>query len=82
MAKDREKVKQSSGSIEVTLIPLEKTDDERQRNWCPQGRTRMRPRRRSSGVAFYIIITVANGDVDKAVILQNFALQERAVDSV
>ena len=30
--------------------------------------------------AFHSIITVADSDVDKAVILQNFALQERAVD--
>lgn len=30
--------------------------------------------------AFHSIIAVADSDVDKAVLLQNFALQERAVD--
>ena len=32
--------------------------------------------------AFHSIIAVADSDVDKAVLLQNFALQERAVDDV
>jgi hypothetical protein len=32
--------------------------------------------------AFRSIITVADSDADKAVLLQNFALQERAVDDV
>ena len=30
--------------------------------------------------AFHSIIAVADSDTDKAVVLQNFALQERAVD--
>lgn len=30
--------------------------------------------------AFRSIITIADSDLDKAVLLQNFALQERAVD--
>jgi hypothetical protein len=32
--------------------------------------------------AFRSIITVADSDADKAVLLQNFALQERAIDDV
>jgi hypothetical protein len=32
--------------------------------------------------AFHSIITVADSDVDKATLLQSFALQERAVDDV
>jgi hypothetical protein len=32
--------------------------------------------------AFRSIITVADSDADKATVLQNFALQERAVDDV
>ena len=42
----------------------------------------MRARKRSCGRRFRSLISVADSDADKAAILQNFALQERAVDDV
>ena len=81
MAKDKDKGKEPGSSIEATLISL--------------GRPKMTPKELLKAArkahpdaskkdiiraAFHSIITVADSDVDKAVILQNFALQERAVD--
>lgn len=82
MGKDKTE-KASNSSIEATLIQL--------------ARPKMSPRellkatRRAHPdaskkeivrAAFRSLISVADSDADKAAILQNFALQERAVDDV
>lgn len=81
MAKDKDKGKASGSSIEATLISLAKpkmTPKE-----LLKAARRAHPdasKKEIIRAAFHSIITVADSDVDKAVILQNFALQERAVD--
>ena len=83
MGKDDKKAKDTGGSIEATLLQL--------------ARPKMTPKELLKAArkahpdaskkeiiraAFHSIITVADSDVDKATLLQNFALQERAVDDV
>jgi hypothetical protein len=82
MAKDKAK-ETGGGSIEATLIAL--------------ARPKMTPKELLKATrkahpdaskkeivraAFRSLISVADSDADKAAILQNFALQERAVDDV
>jgi hypothetical protein len=81
MGKDDKKTKDAGGSIEATLLQL--------------ARPKMTPKELLKAArkahpdaskkeiiraAFHSIITVADSDVDKATLLQSFALQERAVD--
>ena len=79
MAKD--KGKEPGNSIEATLISLARpkmTPKE-----LLKAARKAHPDASKKDIiraAFHSIITVADSDVDKAVILQNFALQERAVD--
>ena len=83
MAKDKDDDARKAHSIETTLIQL--------------ARPRMTPKELLKAArkahpdaskkdivhaAFRSLITVADDDADKAAILQNFALQERAVDDV
>jgi hypothetical protein len=81
MAKDKDKGKGPGGSIEATLISLAKpkmTPKE-----LLKAARKAHPdasKKEIIRAAFHSIISVADSDVDKAVILQNFALQERAVD--
>ena len=81
MAKDKDKGKAPGGSIEATLISLAKP------KMTPKQLLRAARKAHPDAskkeiirAAFHSIISVADSDVDKAVILQNFALQERAVD--
>lgn len=81
MAKDKDRGKDAGGSIEATLILLARpkmTPKEllkAARKAHPEASKKEIVR-----AAFHSIITVADSDADKAAILQNFALQERAVD--
>ena len=81
MAKD--KGKGAVGSIEATLISLAKP------KMTPKELLRAARKAHPDAskkeiirAAFHSIITVADSDVDKATLLQSFALQERAVDDV
>lgn len=85
MAKDKgtEKGKPTGGSIEATLLSLARP------KMTPKDLLKAARKAHPDAskkdiirAAFHSIITVADSDVDKAVILQNFALQERAVDDV
>jgi hypothetical protein len=79
----KDKAKEAGGSIEATLIGL--------------ARPKMTPKELLKATrkahpdaskkeivraAFRSLISVADSDADKAAILQNFALQERAIDDV
>ena len=81
MSKDDKKAKVAGGSIEATLLQLAKpkmTPKE-----LLKAARKAHPdasKKEIIRAAFHSIISVADSDVDKAVILQNFALQERAVD--
>ncbi|HVY52060.1 MAG TPA: hypothetical protein VHA07_10945 [Devosia sp.] len=85
MAKDKgqDKGAPPGGSIEATLLSLARpkmTPKE-----LLKAARKAHPEASKKDIiraAFHSIITVADSDVDKAVILQNFALQERAVDDV
>lgn len=86
MAKDDDGKKgrqPANGSIEATLLSLAKprmTPKEllkAARKAHPDASKKEIVR-----AAFRSLISVADSDVDKAVILHNFALQERAVDDV
>ena len=80
MGKD-DKAKEVGGSIEATLLKLAKpkmTPKE-----LLKAARKAHPdasKKEIIRAAFHSIITVADSDVDKAALLQNFALQERAVD--
>jgi hypothetical protein len=82
MAKD-DKAKEAGGSIEATLLKLAKpkmTPKE-----LLKAARKAHPdasKKEIIRAAFHSIITVADSDVDKATLLQSFALQERAVDDV
>ncbi len=83
MAKDGKKDKAPAGSIEATLLALAKP------KMSPKELLKLTRKAHPDAskkeivrAAFHSIISVADSDVDKAVILQNFALQERAVDDV
>lgn len=83
MAKDNRKTKEAERSIEATLIQLARP------KMTPKELLKL-TRKAHPGAskkeiihaAFHSIISVADSDVDKAVILQDFALQERAIDDV
>ena len=81
MAKDNDRAKESAGSIEAPLLSLARpkmTPKEKlkaARKAQPEA-----SKKEIIRAAFHSLITVADSDADKAVILQNFALQERAVD--
>jgi len=83
MGKDGKKDKTAPGSIEATLLRLA------QPKMSPKELLKLARKAHPEAskkeivrAAFHSIISVADSDVDKAVILQNFALQERAVDDV
>jgi hypothetical protein len=82
MGKD-DKAKEAGGSIEATLLKLAKpkmTPKE-----LLKAARKAHPdasKKEIIRAAFHSIITVADSDVDKAALLQSFALQERAVDDV
>ena len=82
MGKD-DKAKQSGDTIEATLLKLAKpkmTPKE-----LLKATRKVHPdasKKEIIRAAFHSIITVADSDVDKATLLQSFALQERAVDDV
>jgi hypothetical protein len=83
MGKDGKKDKTAPGSIEATLLKLA------QPKMSPKELLKLARKAHPEAskkeivrAAFHSIISVADSDVDKAVILQNFALQERAVDDV
>jgi hypothetical protein len=82
MGKD-DKAKEVHGSIEATLLRLAKpkmTPKE-----LLKAARKAHPdasKKEIIRAAFHSIITVADSDVDKAALLQSFALQERAVDDV
>ena len=82
MAKDSKKAK-PPGAIEATLLQLAKP------KMTPKELLRATRKAHPDAskkeiirAAFHSIITVADSDVDKATLLQSFALQERAVDDV
>ena len=82
MAKDSRKAK-PPGAIEATLLQLAKP------KMSPKELLKLTRKAHPEAskkeiirAAFHSIISVADSDVDKAVVLQNFALQERAVDDV
>jgi hypothetical protein len=83
MGKDNKKSGPDRGSIEATLLTLAKpkmTPKE-----LLKATRKAHPNASKKEIihaAFHSIITVADSDPDKATILQNFALQERAVDDV
>lgn len=83
MAKDKAEKSGKANSIEMTLIQLAKprmTPKE-----LLKAARKAHPdasRKEIVRAAFRSLITVADDDADKAAILQNFALQERAVDDV
>lgn len=84
MSKDDKKTRAAAGpSIEATLLQLAKpkmTPKE-----LLKAARKAHPdasKKEIIRAAFHSIITVADSDVDKATLLQNFALQERAVDDV
>jgi hypothetical protein len=81
--KDRRTGKAGGSSIEATLLALAKP------RMTPKELLKLTRKAHPEAskkeiirAAFHSIIAVADSDVDKAVILQNFALQERAVDDV
>ena len=82
MGKD-DTAKQSGDTIEATLLKLARpkmTPKEllkAARKAHPEA-----SKKEIIRAAFHSIITVADSDVDKATLLQSFALQERAVDDV
>ena len=83
MSKDTKKDKPAGSSIEATLLSLAKP------KMSPKELLKLTRKAHPDAskkeiirAAFHSIISVADSDVDKAVVLQNFALQERAVDDV
>ena len=81
MAKDGKKDKPAGSSIEATLLALAKP------KMSPKELLKLTrkahpdaSKKESIRAAFHSIISVADSDVDKAVLLQNFALTERAVE--
>ena len=79
--KDKEKDKPAGGSIEATLISLARP------KMSPKELLKLTRKAHPDAskkeiirAAFHSIISVADSDADKAVLLQNFALQERAID--
>ena len=83
MAKDSKKDKAGEESIEATLLSLARP------KMTPKELLKLARKAHPDAskkeiirAAFHSIISVADSDADKAVLLQNFALQERAVDDV
>lgn len=82
MGKD-DKAKEVGGSIEATLLRLAKPKmTPRELLKAARKAHPDASKKEIIRAAFHSIITVADSDVDKAALLQNFALQERAVDDV
>ena len=82
MAKDK-KDKAAVGSIAATLLRLAQPKmSPKELLKLPRKAHPEASKKEIVRAAFHSIISVADSDVDKAVILQNFALQERAVDDV
>ena len=83
MGKDDKKARDTGGSIEATLLQLAKP--KMTPNELLKAARKAHPdasKKEIIRAAFHSIITVADSDVDKATLLQSFALQERAVDDV
>jgi hypothetical protein len=83
MTKDGKKAKEADGSIEATLLELARP------KMTPKELLKAARKAHPSATkkeivraAFRSLITVSDTDADKAAMLQDFALQERAVDDV